>query len=293
VTALVVVSTASTVSGSRRRLRRADRRRLAKSEFAVTVVLYGKADDLASAVSSFVSGLPNLLEQLHAEKKIEHSVCSKTKPCTALKQAEVSTGSSSVKPLCKLRGSVQLESKDRFPLEIGELSGQSLFAMPKSQRILTKEKYGSKFVLKQDVSVLNQRGSNAFAAWLGGSGLKRTTTGLKSAPNHHPVINFVLRTKVIYHDSDAVSAWVWTSGPGFSRIKGQEVRLLFTNKGSTKTLSCGIVSQTRGQNCIRSLGQTGWFSEKESVTVSVQAIKDINGARYKTKNTEELSLGMK
>ena len=180
-----------------------------------------------------------------------------------------------------------MSALDRFPLHVGWTWGPGLFKVHNTRKV-TVQRFGSRYFVRQDASVINQRGKFGFSALLGAQPyLTAKKKDLGTALTTHTTVTMVLRTKKIYYDSDAVSAWVRTDGPGFGVTKDQQVRLVLTrvgNGGGTKTLQCGWIWYTQGHHCIKSLAQTEWFSESGDVTVTVHA--EIQGTAYKTQSSK-------
>ena len=188
-----------------------------------------------------------------------------------------------------------MDPKNPFPVRLGQATGTGMF-VGHGTRNMTKQRRGSRFVLTQDATALNQRRGFGFSAWLGGVEpyQKAVTKNLKTARTTHTVVNFVLRTKTIYYDGDAVGAWVWTTGPGFGGIQSQQVGLVLTRiggGGGAKTLACGWVWSAEGRNCVARLAQADWFSDKEDVSVSVRA--EIKGTQHRSISAQTLTLAKK
>ena len=60
---------------------------------------------------------------------------------------------------------ILLDVNDRFPLYVTG-KGSGLFAAHSGRKV-TKQKYGSRFVLTQEALVINQRSHFGFSTWLG------------------------------------------------------------------------------------------------------------------------------
>jgi hypothetical protein len=131
---------------------------------------------------------------------------------------------------------------------------------------------GTKLTFRGEVAVLNQRSKFSYTVTVDGfEKLTASRTKLSTKATSHSRVSMILRTQNIYLDSDAVVAFVWTSGPGFGNLQSKPIELVVTIDKVKTVIKCGLVTSLRGLECGGSLGRENVFSsENKKATVYAQ-----------------------
>ena len=129
-----------------------------------------------------------------------------------------------------------------------------------------------------DFATVQQRGSGAISASVGGKYLVTETTSLQTAKVTRSQLDIVVQTGTIYYDSDYVVVYIAGSPPNFGAVSSETVSLVFTLGSNSKTVSCGKLSTAKGSVCSKSLSSSSWFTSEDQA-MEVYATIASTGAR--------------